>query len=65
MCWKYRELAVPWWKYKIMGKDSVLTKKEKEIIELIVKGLSNKQIGELTGITEGTVKPTLVRYYPN
>lgn len=33
-----------------------LTNKEKDILKLITKGLSNKQISEKLAITEGTVK---------
>lgn len=35
---------------------SELSPRELQILELIVKGLSNKQIAENLGITEGTVK---------
>jgi DNA-binding NarL/FixJ family response regulator len=35
---------------------SDLTPREREILSLIVKGLSNKQIGQALGISEGTVK---------
>jgi two-component system, NarL family, response regulator len=35
---------------------SDLSPRELQILELIVKGLSNKQIGERLGISEGTVK---------
>lgn len=35
---------------------SELSSRELEILELIVKGLSNRQIGDALGITEGTVK---------
>jgi two-component system, NarL family, response regulator len=33
-----------------------LTPREREVLNLIVKGLSNKRIAEALGITEGTVK---------
>jgi DNA-binding NarL/FixJ family response regulator len=36
--------------------NSELTPREREILGLIVKGLSNKGIGEALGISEGTVK---------
>lgn len=35
---------------------SALSPRELQILELIVKGLSNKQIGDKLGISEGTVK---------
>lgn len=35
---------------------SALSEREKEILQLIVKGMSNKLIGNKLGITEGTVK---------
>jgi two-component system NarL family response regulator len=34
----------------------LLTKREKEVVSLITRGLSNKQIGYDLGLTEGTVK---------
>jgi len=36
--------------------NSKLTPREYEVLKLIVKGLSNKAIGEKLGISEGTVK---------
>src|SRR5205085_4108945 len=35
---------------------STLTEKEMEVLQLIVKGKSNKEIADLLNITEGTVK---------
>ncbi len=35
---------------------NILTHKEKEIVRLILKGLSNKEVAEITGNTEKTIK---------
>ncbi|MEI9961034.1 MAG: response regulator transcription factor [Limisphaerales bacterium] len=36
--------------------DSDLTPRELEVLELLIKGLSNKEIGEVLGCTENTTK---------
>jgi DNA-binding NarL/FixJ family response regulator len=36
--------------------DSDLSQRERQVLELLVAGKSNKGIGELLGITEATVK---------
>jgi RNA polymerase sigma factor (sigma-70 family) len=33
-----------------------LTEREREILMLVAKGATNRQIGEALGVTEGTVK---------
>ncbi len=38
------------------SEDSVLTRRESEILELVAKGMSNKEIANELSITEGTVK---------
>lgn len=38
------------------GKEVFLSKREKEVIELIMKGESSKEIGSLLGITVKTVE---------
>jgi two-component system NarL family response regulator len=35
---------------------SELTRRELEVLDLVVKGFSNKRIGDALSITEGTVK---------
>jgi RNA polymerase sigma factor (sigma-70 family) len=40
-----------------------LTQREKEIIELICEGLSNKEIATKLSVSENTVKATLNRIY--
>jgi DNA-binding NarL/FixJ family response regulator len=40
-----------------------LTKKEKEIVELVLEGLSNKQISEKLFVSENTVKNHLAKIF--
>jgi len=38
------------------AKSQSLTARQQEVLSLIIKGLENKEIGTILGITEGTVK---------
>ncbi len=40
-----------------------LTERQREMLECLVKGLSNKEIGRASGIAEGTVKMHLANLY--
>ncbi len=40
-----------------------LTERQREMLEFLVKGLSNKEIGRASGIAEGTVKMHLANLY--
>jgi len=51
---------------KIANEDEIvndLTKREREILALVAKGLSNQQIADELSITEGTVRQHLVHIY--
>lgn len=51
---------------KIANEDETandLTKREREILTLVAKGLSNQQIADELSITEGTVRQHLVHIY--
>ena len=43
--------------------DLPLTKRERQIIQMLPEGISNKEIGRRLGLTEGTVKVHLHRIY--
>jgi len=40
-----------------------LTRREREVLELVAQGLANRQVAEQLGISVGTVKWHLVRIY--
>ena len=41
----------------------MLTKRQREIVDLVTRGLTNQDIGRVLGITEGTVKVHLHAIY--
>ena len=44
------------WPFKKRKRHSFLTKRQTEVLKLIARGLSNKEIGYEVGISEQTVK---------
>jgi len=50
------ELAVTQGKRILPGAKEVITEREKQVLKMLVAGLSNKEIGEPLGIVERTVK---------
>jgi DNA-binding CsgD family transcriptional regulator len=46
-----------------MGSNPILTKRENEIIDLLLEGKSNKEIASILGIKEGTVESHLTSIY--
>jgi two-component system, NarL family, nitrate/nitrite response regulator NarL len=40
-----------------------LTKREQEVVKLVVKGLTNRQVGQQLGLAEQTVANNLFRIY--
>jgi DNA-binding NarL/FixJ family response regulator len=55
------ELAITQQKRMLYGANEVLTDREKEILTLLVSGLSNKEIGAPLGIVERTVKAHIAK----
>ena len=55
------ELAIAQQKRMLYGANEVLTDREKEILTLLVSGLSNKEIGAPLGIVERTVKAHIAK----
>lgn len=55
------ELAITQPKRMLYGANEILTDREKEILTLLVSGLSNKEIGAPLGIVERTVKAHIAK----
>ncbi|MBE6057359.1 winged helix-turn-helix transcriptional regulator [Clostridium sporogenes] len=45
------------------AKGELLTEREKEVLEILLKGASNKQIGERLNISLATVKTHMINIY--
>ena len=50
------ELAITQSKRMLPGVNGVITAREKQVLQMLVSGLSNKEIGAPLGIVERTVK---------
>ena len=58
---RFIELAVTQRKRMLSGADGALTDREKQVLKMLVSGLSNKEIGEPLGIVERTVKAHIAK----
>jgi DNA-binding NarL/FixJ family response regulator len=58
---RFIELAVTQRKRILSGTDGTLTDREKEVLKMLVSGLSNKEIGAPLGIVERTVKAHIAK----
>lgn len=58
---RFIELAVTQRKRMLSGADGALTDREKQVLKMLVSGLSNKEVGAPLGIVERTVKAHIAK----